>query len=342
MKQYKKIPMLLRYAINLVLFAAFLAVGSLLIKDGTISKYFSKVLMLIGINIILAVSLNISTGYLGQLPLGHAGFMAVGAYTSAIFMIKVTHLGMPAAAAFPIGLLLGGIVAGLFGILIGIPALRLKGDYLAIITLGFGEIIRVVLLNIDSVLGFKLTYGAASLKNIPKTTTFFTAFLCVGIVCFLIHTMMKSRHGRAILSIRENENRGGRLRRTRYVLQGARFCGQRVLRGRRGFALRGLPRHSEPLELRVHEVYRNPRDGRARRHGFHGRLRAFGNGAHSRAGTPQGVLGIPDDRVFAAAHRGHDLQALRLNGSVRLLPLAPAGKTPELETRAKEILQEGG
>jgi len=205
MKQYKKIPMLLRYAINLVLFAAFLAVGSLLIKDGTISKYFSKVLMLIGINIILAVSLNISTGYLGQLPLGHAGFMAVGAYASAIFMIKVTHLGMPAAAAFPLGLLLGGIVAGLFGILIGIPALRLKGDYLAIITLGFGEIIRVVLLNIDSVLGFKLTYGAASLKSIPKTTTFFTAFLCVGIVCFLIHTMMKSRHGRAILSIRENE-----------------------------------------------------------------------------------------------------------------------------------------
>ncbi len=205
MKQYKKIPMLLRYAINLLLFAALLAVGSLLIKDGTISKYFSKVLMLIGINIILAVSLNISTGYLGQLPLGHAGFMAVGAYASAIFMIKVVRLGMSANVALPFGLLIGGIVAGLFGILIGIPALRLKGDYLAIITLGFGEIIRVVLLNIDSVLGFKLTYGAASLKSIPKTTTFFTAFLCVGIVCFLIHTMMKSRHGRAILSIRENE-----------------------------------------------------------------------------------------------------------------------------------------
>jgi branched-chain amino acid transport system permease protein len=161
--------------------------------------------MLIGINIILAVSLNISTGYLGQLPLGHAGFMAVGAYASAIFMIKVVRLGMSASVALPFGLLIGGVAAGLFGILIGIPALRLKGDYLAIITLGFGEIIRVVLLNIDSVLGFKLTYGAASLKNIPKTTTFFTAFLCVGIVCFLIHTMMKSRHGRAILSIRENE-----------------------------------------------------------------------------------------------------------------------------------------
>jgi branched-chain amino acid transport system permease protein len=152
MKQYKKIPMLLRYAINLLLFAALLAVGSLLIKDGVISKYYSKVLMLIGINIILAVSLNISTGYLGQLPLGHAGFMAVGAYASAIFMIKVVRLGMSASVALPFGLLIGGVAAGLFGILIGIPALRLKGDYLAIITLGFGEIIRVVLLNIDSVL----------------------------------------------------------------------------------------------------------------------------------------------------------------------------------------------
>ena len=97
------------------------------------------------------------------------------------------------------------MVSGIFGILIGIPALRLKGDYLAIITLGFGEIIRVVLLNIDSVLGFNFTYGAASLKNIPKYTSFFNCFLCVGIVCFLIHTLMKSKHGRAILAVRENE-----------------------------------------------------------------------------------------------------------------------------------------
>ncbi len=198
----KKIPMPIRYLINTLLFALFLLFGMALINNGLVSKYYTKVLMLIGINIILTVSLNISTGYLGQLPLGHAGFMAVGAYASAIFM---TRVGMDANIAFPIGLLLGGVTAGLFGILIGIPALRLKGDYLAIITLGFGEIIRVVLLNIDSVLGFKLTYGAASLKSIPKTTTFFNTFLCVGVVCFLIHTMMKSRHGRAILSIRENE-----------------------------------------------------------------------------------------------------------------------------------------
>ena len=158
--------------------------------------------MLIGIQVIAAVSLNISTGYLGQLPLGHAGFMAVGAYASAIFM---TRTGIPAQLAFPLGIVIGAAVAGLFGVLIGIPALRLKGDYLAIITLGFGEIIRVVLLNIDSVLGFKLTNGAAGLQGIPKTTTFVNAWFMVGLTCFLIHTFMKSRHGRAVLSIRENE-----------------------------------------------------------------------------------------------------------------------------------------
>lgn len=201
-KKIKHIPMPLRYVINFILFLVFLLVLNYFISVRIISYSYSKVLMLICINIILAVSLNIATGYLGQLPLGHAGFMAVGAYSSALFM-KSTAL--PSIIAFPAGLLFGGIMAGIFGIIIGIPALRLKGDYLAIITLGFGEIIRVVLLNIDSVLGFPFTYGAASLKGIPKNTTFFNAFVCVGLTCFVIHTMMKSRHGRAILSIRENE-----------------------------------------------------------------------------------------------------------------------------------------
>ena len=163
--QMKKIPTWLRYLINLGLFAAFLAIMSALISGKVIGNYHTKVLMLIGINIILAVSLNMATGYLGQLPLGHAGFMAVGAYASAIFM---TRTNLPAGIAFPLGILIAAAIAALVGILIGLPALRLKGDYLAIITLGFGEIIRVVLLNIDSVLGFKLTYGAASLKNIPR------------------------------------------------------------------------------------------------------------------------------------------------------------------------------
>ena len=195
------IPMPFRYLINIVIFATFLFVMNSLITSGAISKYYAGVISFIGINIILAVSLNVATGYLGQLPLGHAGFMAVGAYTSALIMKAAAGAGL----VFPLALVAGGLVAALFGLIIGIPALRLKGDYLAILTLGFGEIIRVILLNIDNVLGFKFTNGAAGLQKIPKTTTFLITFIFVGITCFVIHTMMKSRHGRAILSIRENE-----------------------------------------------------------------------------------------------------------------------------------------
>ncbi|MDD2992066.1 MAG: branched-chain amino acid transport system permease protein [Clostridiales bacterium] len=204
----KTIPMPMRYLINTVLIVLFILASTLFVNSDAVSGYFTKILMVIGINIILAVSLNIATGYLGQLPLGHAGFMAVGAYTGGIFLKAVdaakatggTYYLYVAAA-----LVLSGIVAGIFGILIGVPALRLKGDYLAIITLGFGEIIRVVLTNIDSVLGFDLTYGASGLKRIPKITTFFNVLLCVVLSCVVIHMVMKSRHGRAILSIRENE-----------------------------------------------------------------------------------------------------------------------------------------
>ena len=190
------------YLVNAVLFALFLLGGSLLISGGVLSGYYSKVVVKIGIYIILAVSLNVATGYLGQLPLGHAGFMAVGAYASAIFM---TRLGLRGQGAFAVAAVLGGLAAALAGFLIGIPALRLKGDYLAIITLGFGEIIRVILTNLDDVLGFSFTGGAGGLLGIPKTTNFLNTFLWVGITCFLIHTLMKSRHGRAIYAIRENE-----------------------------------------------------------------------------------------------------------------------------------------
>jgi branched-chain amino acid transport system permease protein len=207
------IPMPLRYLINAVLFAAFLWIMNSLITGGAISRYHSGIISSIGISIILAVSLNMATGYLGQLPLGHAGFMALGAYTSALIMKSAaaakgleSALGASYAAYFfPAALVAGGLAAALFALLIGMPALRLRGDYLAILTLGFGEIIRVVLLNIDNVLGFKLTNGAAGLQKIPTTTTFLFTFIFVGITCFVIHTMMKSRHGRAILSIRENE-----------------------------------------------------------------------------------------------------------------------------------------
>lgn len=213
MKQNKiRIPMPLRYVINTALILALWAVLSTLIGNGTITRYWTGILIMVGINIILATSLNIATGYLGQLPLGHAGFMAVGAYAGGIFMKATPAAELlkagDTAATVPyilVALLLSAVVAGIFGIIIGIPALRLRGDYLAIITLGFGEIIRVILTNIDSVLGFKFTYGAAGLKRIPKFSEFDLVFICVVLSCTLIHMLMKSRHGRAVLSIRENE-----------------------------------------------------------------------------------------------------------------------------------------
>lgn len=211
-KKWKSIPMPLRYAVNAALTAGLWLVVNYMISGGVISNYWKGILVTAGINIILATSLNISVGYLGQLPLGHAGFMAVGAYAGSIFM-KATPMGSilksgetGAAVPYIIGaIVISAVTAGIFGVIIGIPALRTKGDYLAIMTLGFGEIIRVVLTNIDSVIGSKFTYGAAGLKRIPKFTGFNLAFICVVICLLLIHMFMKSRHGRAVLSIRENE-----------------------------------------------------------------------------------------------------------------------------------------
>ena len=196
MRGYRQIPVYLKYLINAVLLGAFLALGNGLLSSGAVNRAQSAVILQIGIYILLAVSLNVATGYLGQLPLGHAGFMAVGGYAAALLWKAMPrNLG-----AVLLGLLLGGLIAAIFGVVIGIPALRLKGDYLAIITLGFGEIIRVLIINLPSVTG-----GTPGLMNIPKHSTFLVVYGTVIVSCALIHTLMKSRHGRAILAIRENE-----------------------------------------------------------------------------------------------------------------------------------------
>ena len=201
----RSLPMPARYVINALLVFVVLAVGELMVDGGAITRYQTSVLQQVGVYIIMAVSLNIATGYLGQLPLGHAGFMSVGAYGCAIFIMRLSEaLGIGARDIVAGGPMVALVVfAGVvFG---GIPALRLKGDYLAIITLAFAEIIRVVMLNIDDVLGFELTRGAAGLTGIPSYSNFLNVFLAVAIACFLVHTMMKSRHGRSILAIRDNE-----------------------------------------------------------------------------------------------------------------------------------------
>ncbi|MCT4542603.1 MAG: branched-chain amino acid ABC transporter permease [Vallitalea sp.] len=183
------------YAVNLICVVSIYLIIYILIKNGVINSYYESVIIFICINIILATSLNLTTGFLGQLALGHAGFVAVGAYTSALFTktVKLPFL------EFPIALLIGGIVAAIFGIAIGIPALRLRGDYLAIITLAFSEMIRVFIVN------SKFTGGARGLSGIPFLSNFTNVFFITVIIITILFLLIRSRHGRAMISIREDE-----------------------------------------------------------------------------------------------------------------------------------------
>lgn len=166
-------------------------------QTGNMTRHMGSMLVPICINIILAVSLNLTVGFLGELALGHAGFMSVGAYAGCIFAIYAKDM-LPMAVRFPLAMLVGGIVAALFGIIIGIPVLRLKGDYLAIVTLAFGEIIRSVIINLD------FTGGASGLKGTPQDSTYMIAFVVVLITLFVIMNLVDSKHGRAIMAIRDN------------------------------------------------------------------------------------------------------------------------------------------
>ena len=184
------------YIVNTIAIVALFIVGQFMTTSGMLSRYYTGIVMMVGINIILTASLNLTTGYLGQLALGHAGFMSVGAYGAALFTL---YSGLPSGISFPVALVIGGIVAALFGIAIGIPALRLKGDYLAIITLGFGEIIRVLITNVE------FTGGAKGLRGIPRITNFAYVYIVVIITLVVLFTLLRSRQGRAIISIREDE-----------------------------------------------------------------------------------------------------------------------------------------
>ena len=163
-----------------------------LTSAGMLSAFWQLNLIFAGINIILAASLNLINGYTGQFSLGHAGFMAVGAYVG---VVLTTNFQM----AFPVAILAGGVTAGLLGALIGLPTLRLRGDYLAIATLGLGEIVRIVIINVPYV------GGAAGFKGIPHHTDFTWVFCLMLVTLFIIKNFVNSRHGRACLAIRENE-----------------------------------------------------------------------------------------------------------------------------------------
>ncbi|MBQ6366977.1 MAG: branched-chain amino acid ABC transporter permease [Erysipelotrichaceae bacterium] len=169
---------------------------SLLMRFGVINDYVKGILLMACINIILTVSLNITSGFLGELALGHAGFMAVGAYAAALFS---KSLSLIPAVEFPLAILVGGFAALIAGYIVSIPALRLKGDYLAIITLAAGEIIRNILKNLDIVGGTKGYTG------IPGYTNFAWAYFVAVICIFASKSLIQSRHGRSIISIREDE-----------------------------------------------------------------------------------------------------------------------------------------
>jgi branched-chain amino acid transport system permease protein len=177
--------------LSIVLALAVFAIVQFMITGEILNPFHINTLVLLGINIILAASLHLIIGITGQFSIGHAGFLAVGAYASAIITMK---LDLP----FVLALIVGGIVAALAGLLIGIPSLRLKGDYLAIATLGFGEIVRIVFLNIEYV-------GGASGMQVSHLTTWPWVFGLLVLTILVIVNFTNSTHGRACISIRENE-----------------------------------------------------------------------------------------------------------------------------------------
>ena len=195
-----------------ILIAVFFILNSMMSADGFlgigIDDYTARLFALIGINIILATSLNLINGFTGQFSIGHAGFMAVGAYASAFFSVtygksiesSLGGLGETLAASIVliIAILIGALVAALMGLIVGIPSLRLKGDYLAIVTLGFAEIIRIVILNIDAV-------GGATGYQVPGYANFLWIAIFALITVIVIHNIVRSDSGRALVSIREDE-----------------------------------------------------------------------------------------------------------------------------------------
>jgi branched-chain amino acid transport system permease protein len=165
------------------------------------NRYYLGIAIDVGINIILAVSLNLINGHTGQFSLGHAGFMAVGGYIAAKLTLVYSH-AVPAAAQpflFAGALLLGGTIAALAGVAVGVPSLRLKGDYLAIVTLGFGEIIRVIFQTSD-------TFGAATgLTGIPKLTTFGWAWGFAVLTIYVVACLVNSTYGRGFIAVHDDE-----------------------------------------------------------------------------------------------------------------------------------------
>lgn len=210
--------------ITYVMLAVMFVVVQILTAAGSISNLFEGLLVPLCTYSIMAVSLNLVVGILGDLSLGHAGFMCVGAYVSAFFSVTFEDVIQPDWFRFLLALILGGICAGLAGLLIGIPVLRLKGDYLAIVTLAFGEIIKnvvnILYVGVDenglhismqntgalnlSENGRVIMKGALGITGTPRDSTFLIGFIMLLITVFVSLNLIHSRTGRAVMSIRDN------------------------------------------------------------------------------------------------------------------------------------------
>jgi len=187
-----------------ILLATLVAVFVLSLFSNSYNPYFLDIVISCGINITLAASLNLINGFTGQFSLGHAGFMAIGAYSSAALTTIYGDKLLPLVdnqgwILFPIALCVGGIIAAIAGLVVGIPSLRLKGDYLAIVTLGFGEIIRVILQNVDAV------GGARGLADIPPYTNLFWAFGLAAITVYVVWALVNSTYGRGFIAVSDDE-----------------------------------------------------------------------------------------------------------------------------------------
>ena len=196
-----------KHFVNYIVVAAVLVIFTVLYYAGALNRSLPSLLNQIGYSILLAVSLNLVVGFLGELSLGHAGFMCVGAYLGTYLANLFIAGGMPPMLALIISMLIGGLAAAVLGFVVGLPALRLRGDYLAIVTLAFGEIIRNICRNLP-MFGGALGLGsslndAVNGKQIPPL--FIVSLVLVLIMLVVVQNLLRSKHGRAITAIRDNE-----------------------------------------------------------------------------------------------------------------------------------------
>lgn len=195
-----------KYYVSYAMVAAMLLIAVIMQMTGSLPRSVANLFVQIAYSIILAVSLNLVVGFLGELSLGHAGFMCIGAYLGSYIAMALGEKIESKLLVLIITMLIGGTIAAFFGFIVGLPALRLKGDYLAIVTLAFGEIVRTICKNLPFFGGaMGLSTKAIKYDTRNDTSLYIVAFITVLIVLFLIQNLVRSKHGRAITAIRDNE-----------------------------------------------------------------------------------------------------------------------------------------